>query len=527
MSRPSVFLSSTYVDLKHVREHVADFIEKLGYLPRLFEKGGVGFDFQKPIDESCYEAVNECDIFVLIIGGRYGAPESSEIRKRMKQYNSITKREYLEARAKKIPIHIFADKDVLSEYKTWLKNKRNPETQYAFVDNTLVFELIDDIYKQSMNNYVHAYVHLQDITQVLKAQWAGMLNSYLKLKAKVIERNTTRINSLKLFYYRTLGGYSLNALSRETGISARQVSSYERLQLGHRREFDGHHARYFPEIEFSDLSRIERALDCSGKLGAGQSDDFLAMYAEYYAQNRSGPPGRKGFQHPILKFETKAVILDFDGTMTTTENGSTSWEIIWKHLGYTINECAMYHSQFRNNQISHQEWCEITLEKFRAKAFTSSMIPDIASKIVPVKGLAEFVLALRAKGIILYIVSGSVRQIINATIAPTILQSFEAIKANDFRFDSSGLISGIVGTKYDFSGKADYLKQVIHENSCSPMDLLFVGNAGNDSWASKSGARTLCVNPTSTDPDNPKHWTYNIRNMTDMREILSYVKGPE
>lgn len=521
--KPSVFVSSTYIDLKYVREKVAQFIEEIGYEPRLFEKGGVGFDFQKPIDESCYEAVNECDMFVLIIGGRYGAPASAESRRRIKQYNSITRKEYLEARNKQIPIYIFVEKDVLAEFRTWSKNKKSVGTQYVYVDNTLIFDLIESIYSEKVNNYIQQFSSMEDITESLKSQWASMLKSHIKSRLKVKARNTTRINSLKLFYYRTTRPVSLTAMAKETGIHRKRLSYYEYLQNSNRREFDGYHVKYFPELEFSELSRIERFLDCRGKLVAGQSDDFLAMYAEYYAQNHSLGNKRRTVQHPMLKFETRIVVLDFDGTMTLATGGSTTWELIWEHLGYSVNECAMYHSQFRNNLITHEEWCEITLEKFRSKGFNLAMIQDIAKKIAPILGLNELVANLRSRGIRLYILSGSVRQIIDASIDPVTAMEFEAIKANEFRFDADGTLSKIIGTRFDFAGKADFLRQIVHEHRCSPMDVLFVGNAGNDSWASKSGARTLCVNPTSTDPDNPKQWTYNIRQMSDMREILQFV----
>jgi Domain of unknown function (DUF4062) len=153
--QPSVFVSSTYVDLRHVREHVAKFIDQMGYKPVLFEKGGIGFDWQKPIDESCYDGVLQSDILVLIIGGRYGSPASKAVHSRAKKFNSITKNEYITARTTNIPIHIFVDANVLGEYRTYQKNLDNDSIQYASVDSPQIFELLNDIYAQNVNNYVH------------------------------------------------------------------------------------------------------------------------------------------------------------------------------------------------------------------------------------------------------------------------------------------------------------------------------------------------------------------------------------
>ncbi|TBF14684.1 DUF4062 domain-containing protein [Rhizobium ruizarguesonis] len=132
---PKVFVSSTFVDLKHVRDHVSQFIENFGYTAVLFEKGGIGFDWRLPIDESCYEAVADSEMLVLIVGGRYGSPATDELNKKAKKYNSITRKEYKEARDRSIPIFIFVDGNVLSEYKTHVRNRNNKGINYASIDN--------------------------------------------------------------------------------------------------------------------------------------------------------------------------------------------------------------------------------------------------------------------------------------------------------------------------------------------------------------------------------------------------------
>ena len=58
MAHPKVFISSTYIDLKDIREHLGSFIERdFGIKPILFEKDNVTFVPDMPIDESCYKEV--------------------------------------------------------------------------------------------------------------------------------------------------------------------------------------------------------------------------------------------------------------------------------------------------------------------------------------------------------------------------------------------------------------------------------------------------------------------------------------
>src|SRR4051794_15930311 len=95
MAKPRVFVSSTYYDLKYVRSSLELFIDSLGFDPILFEHGDVPFAPDKALDESCYREVQNSDIYVIIVGGRYGS-ERSDSRKAdrvesSRSYESITR----------------------------------------------------------------------------------------------------------------------------------------------------------------------------------------------------------------------------------------------------------------------------------------------------------------------------------------------------------------------------------------------------------------------------------------------------
>lgn len=180
MARPKVFVSSTYYDLKHIRNSLNVFIEGLGYEPVLYEQGDIPFHHDAPLDISCYEEIESCHILVLIIGGRYGSSTSdTELVAGTELYNSITKKEYETARKKDIPIYIFIEKNVHSEYHTYKKNRHNSSVSYAHVDNVNIFKLVDDIYAQKRNNLIHDFEHFDDISTWLRDQWAGLFADFL------------------------------------------------------------------------------------------------------------------------------------------------------------------------------------------------------------------------------------------------------------------------------------------------------------------------------------------------------------
>src|SRR4051812_29987225 len=106
MARPRVFISSTYYDLKYIRASLELFIESLGFDPVLSEKGDIAYTSDRPLDESCYREVEGSDIFILIVGGRYGSEISSGSKKPKTffvRYESITRKEYDSAAEKDVP----------------------------------------------------------------------------------------------------------------------------------------------------------------------------------------------------------------------------------------------------------------------------------------------------------------------------------------------------------------------------------------------------------------------------------------
>ena len=139
MAKPRVFVSSTYFDLRHIRQGIEAFVRSLGYEPVLFESGDIPFSHKDPLDESCYKEIGNCHVLILIIGGRYGSSTSDErtqlsdedLDKHYRFYNSITRKEYEAARREDIPIYVFVEKGVAAEYLTYRENKRNQTVTYA------------------------------------------------------------------------------------------------------------------------------------------------------------------------------------------------------------------------------------------------------------------------------------------------------------------------------------------------------------------------------------------------------------
>lgn len=191
---PRIFVSSTFYDLKYVREQLGRFIEGYGFKPILFENGDVGYKLNEALDLSCFAEMQNCDMAILIVGGRYGSPTSSEQSRddiwkdKFAEYTSVTCREFKTAIEHKIPVYVFIDSAVNEQYHLYQANSKAIETMkldldFPAVDSINVFRFISDIRKIS-NIQIEPFTRTYDIENYLRKQWASLFQQYLKDRGK-------------------------------------------------------------------------------------------------------------------------------------------------------------------------------------------------------------------------------------------------------------------------------------------------------------------------------------------------------
>ena len=127
---PTVFVSSTCYDLKQIRKDIKDFIEHhLGFDAILSEYDSFPLDPNIGNIQNCIRIVRErADIFILVVGNRYGHITGNG--------KSITNLEYINARAKGIPIYVFVDKSLLNVLPIWKNNPTIDLTNWSSVKKT-------------------------------------------------------------------------------------------------------------------------------------------------------------------------------------------------------------------------------------------------------------------------------------------------------------------------------------------------------------------------------------------------------
>lgn len=172
---PSVFVSSTCYDLSQVRIDLKRFVESLGYEALISESPAFPVDPQAGTFENCVTAVRDrADLFVLVIGGRYGSQRVDG--------KSITNLEYIEAKAKGVPIYVFVAKAILHALAIW---RDNQDADFSrTVDTPRLFEFVQQL-RGEAGHWVYGFEEAGDIIATLRQQWALLFTDALAARARL------------------------------------------------------------------------------------------------------------------------------------------------------------------------------------------------------------------------------------------------------------------------------------------------------------------------------------------------------
>jgi len=184
MAIPKVFVSSTCYDLAEERAQLERFISVYGFQPVLSEYSDVFYDPDEHTHDACVKEVEHCDLFVLIISGRFGGKIKGG------DGESITQAEYNAARSLNIPIFAFVKSDVLQAQHYFKENLRNQDEDFAKKivypaittqnDAMSIFSFIQQVQRSQTNNAIESYGSFSDIETHLKKQWAGLFYVFLQ-----------------------------------------------------------------------------------------------------------------------------------------------------------------------------------------------------------------------------------------------------------------------------------------------------------------------------------------------------------
>lgn len=189
-----MFISSTCYDLSQIRRDLKDGIREMGHEPMLSEDKDFPINPSLTSSENCINAVrNDADVFVLIIGNKYGH--------KLESGQSITNSEFLTAVEKGIPVYTFSLKQMVHLLPFW-KNNRTADFSYI-VDDNKVFEFLEDV-REKRSKWNFEFETAQDILEILKSQLSILFKKSLE--------SASRIELIDSHLVKTLSGKALKIL---------------------------------------------------------------------------------------------------------------------------------------------------------------------------------------------------------------------------------------------------------------------------------------------------------------------------
>ncbi|HDV5292397.1 TPA: DUF4062 domain-containing protein [Vibrio cholerae] len=250
MPSPKVFVSSTCYDLAIAREQLRSFLLRIGYEPVLSEYSDILYDPRAHTHTSCIQEVPNADIFVVLIGSRFGGRAIPEALSNLDLENlvnssfdvtvlndpeklSITQLEVLKAIDSAVPVFAFVDEKVMHDHYVYQKNKDLVDKiKFPSIDKPetakYIFEFISFLSHRNKGNSVISFGKIEDIENHLKKQWGSLFQRLLReqreqqVETRKLFTITEQIEDLKTAMISTIA----TAQNREV---ARGVIKYRRL----------------------------------------------------------------------------------------------------------------------------------------------------------------------------------------------------------------------------------------------------------------------------------------------------------
>jgi len=274
-------VSSTYYDLREVRASLEQFITSLGFLPVLHERGAVPIIPGTDVEESCRIEIQNADMVVLIIGGRYGSPGPGALPAGGSMiYDSVTRSEFRTAAEREIPIWVFIENAVWHDWENFDRNRKAIDFSFAHTVDRQVFAFIDEI-RVFKNKSIRQFEHSSEIAVWLRAQWAGVFAKLFHEAAEGrrlgrLEAQVARLDAVVA----TLTDQLDLVMARMAGNTDTDAVRKERLLLRNQREL---RAKLLESdaiksiLGITEMS-VEALLHSLGP--APQLDDVVGLYAQ-------------------------------------------------------------------------------------------------------------------------------------------------------------------------------------------------------------------------------------------------------
>lgn len=169
---PNIFVSSTITDLSYLRDTIRETILDLGFNAVMSEFGDIGYLPSASATDSCYKALRDCQIVILIVAKRYGSIAENGL--------SVTHNEFHAAKKDNIPVITLVEQEVLTYGRVYEANREKEQNFPGMDQPEKTFQMVTEIKNSPTNNGIVPYGTASEARNQLKKQLALFIGDILR-----------------------------------------------------------------------------------------------------------------------------------------------------------------------------------------------------------------------------------------------------------------------------------------------------------------------------------------------------------
>jgi phosphoserine phosphatase len=216
-----------------------------------------------------------------------------------------------------------------------------------------------------------------------------------------------------------------------------------------------------------------------------------------------------------MKLRYPLVCFDLDGTLV--DDTIYIWKTLHETFDTNLSKRQKAYEDFFSGRISYRQWFEHDLTLLSEAGADLGRIQEVLGALRPMQGAIEVISALKQRGHIIAIISGSLDIVVESLFGPSL---FDHVLINRIFFDDTGGIAGGEPTPYDLEGKAEGLMHLASLEGLSSKQTVFIGDNENDIWIAEVAGMSVAFNCKSDKLRRICHKEIRTKNLMDLLPLI-------
>jgi len=218
----------------------------------------------------------------------------------------------------------------------------------------------------------------------------------------------------------------------------------------------------------------------------------------------------------------RAVGFDVDGTLV--QNVGYCWQTFHERFGVSDKVRGILRRRYQEGRITYREWGSREIAIWRALGVTRKDFTKVINSMRLTDGVAESLAVLRRTGHYLFILSGTIR-IILEQLLPNYDELFDLVAVSDIHFDEEGRpVSFDPGhpLRNEREDKLLELQSLCRELQMDLSQVAFVGDNDNDAEVLRAAGLGIAFCPQSA---SARAAADVVVDSADLRSVLPHILG--